>query len=92
MLQSVRRPYLDVNSNATHFIRRPDSASKQLGSEQSWPRSRSLTNEERDEIDLQARTILSRCANKVKEMEALEKRKSDAIHPNDHNIEFSRTR
>ena len=35
---------------------------------------RCLSNEERDQTDLQARVILSRCAGRVKEIEALEKR------------------
>jgi syntaxin 18 len=39
-----------------------------------WSEIRYLTNEERDQIDMQARVILSRCADRVKEMEAHEKR------------------
>lgn len=72
MLASVRKPYLDVNS-------RPIPTSHQqrtftLDGPDAWTGSRRLSNEERDQIDLQARTILSRCADRVKEMEALEKR------------------
>ena len=47
-----------------------------MESDQPWSASRHLTNEERDEIDLQARAILTRCADRVKEMEALEKRET----------------
>jgi hypothetical protein len=43
-------------------------------SQQSWSEIRYLSNEERDQIDLQARVILTRCADRVKKMEALEKR------------------
>ena len=42
--------------------------------QQSWASIKYLTNEERDQIDLQARVILSRCSERIKEMEALEKR------------------
>lgn len=38
-----------------------------------WSSLRYLTNEERDQIDLQTRMILAKCADKVKEMEVLEK-------------------
>ena len=47
------------------------------GENQSWAELRNLTNEERDQIDLQARVILSRCSDRIKEMEALEKRERD---------------
>lgn len=40
----------------------------------SWAGIRHLTNEERDQIDLQTRVILTRCSDRVKQMEALEKR------------------
>lgn len=43
--------------------------------QQSWANIKHLTNEERDQIDLQARVILSRCSERIKEMEVLEKRK-----------------
>lgn len=43
-------------------------------SQQSWSEIKYLSNEERDQIDLQARLVLTRCADRVKEMEALEKR------------------
>ncbi|KAF9240235.1 hypothetical protein BU15DRAFT_87714 [Melanogaster broomeanus] len=45
----------------------------------SWSEIRYLSssNEERDQIDLQARVILTRCADRIKGMEALEKRRAE---------------
>ena len=40
---------------------------------------RHLTNEERDQIDLQARVILTRCSDRVKEMEIIEKRMQQVV-------------
>ncbi len=73
MLGSIRKPYLNVDSRRRHH----GSTSRTLdltGDQQSWSSIQQLSNEERDQIDLQARLILSRCADRVKEMEALEKR------------------
>lgn len=43
------------------------------GENQSWSDVRNLSNEERDQIDLQARVILSRCKDRVAQLEDLEK-------------------
>lgn len=73
MLSSIRKPYLSIDAHVplsrqgSHTIDLSDSS-------KSWSGIRHLTDEERDQIDLQARVILSRCADRVKEMEALEKR------------------
>jgi syntaxin 18 len=75
MLANIRKPYLNVDSRNLPLSRQGSSRNIDLaGSDQSWSAIRSLTNEERDQIDLQARVILSRCADRVKEMETLEKR------------------
>ncbi|KAI0776021.1 hypothetical protein BD413DRAFT_491164 [Trametes elegans] len=42
---------------------------------QAWSELRNLTNEERDQIDLQARVILSRCKDRVAQLEELEKKR-----------------
>jgi syntaxin 18 len=73
MLANIRKPYLNFDS------RNPPSrqGSRDFtlsGQDQSWANIRHLTNEERDQIDLQARVILTRCADRTKQMEALEKR------------------
>jgi syntaxin 18 len=76
MLAQVRRPYLNVDARAPAYARTV-ARTLDLGedSDPAWTNVKYLTNEERDQIDLQARVILTRCANRVKEMEALEKRK-----------------
>jgi len=66
MLTNIRKPYLNVDSRnpplSQQAIRNIDLAD----SDQSWADIRHLTNEERDQIDLQARVILTRCADRVK--------------------------
>ncbi|TDL29434.1 hypothetical protein BD410DRAFT_709616 [Rickenella mellea] len=77
MLSSIRKPYLNVDSD-TNPLSRPSTSKLDLSSsEQGWSSIRHLTNEERDQIDLQARVILSKCANRVKDMETLEKRRAE---------------
>jgi syntaxin 18 len=73
MLADIRKPYLNVDSRKP--LSRQGSRSLELGSSgEHWADIRHLTNEERDQVDLQARTILKRCSDRVKEMENLEKR------------------
>ncbi|EEB93691.1 hypothetical protein MPER_07617 [Moniliophthora perniciosa FA553] len=76
MLASIRKPYLNVDSRATTFT---TPRTLDFSSAESWSNIKQLSNEERDEIDLQARVILSRCAERVKEMEALEKRRVELL-------------
>ena len=74
MLASVRRAYLAVEAGPSTFIQRNTSRTfDPSGSEDQWSSIRHLTNEERDQIDMQARIILSKCADRVKQLEALEK-------------------
>ncbi|KAF8525349.1 hypothetical protein JB92DRAFT_3081709 [Gautieria morchelliformis] len=75
MLSSIRRPYLNVDYGGSLLSRQPSRTLDLGGSDEMWSGVRHLTNEERDQIDLQARVILSRCADRVKEMELLEKRR-----------------
>ncbi|KAF9055202.1 hypothetical protein BDZ89DRAFT_1107038 [Hymenopellis radicata] len=78
MLSSIRKPYLNVDSRRRYN----GSSSRTLdlaGDQQSWSSIQQLSNEERDQIDLQSRLILSRCADRVKEMEALEKRRTELL-------------
>jgi syntaxin 18 len=74
MLSSVRKPYLSVDAHAVPLLRQDSHTFDLSDSGKSWSGIRHLTDEERDQIDMQARVILSRCADRVKEMEALEKR------------------
>ncbi|KAJ6509945.1 snare protein syntaxin 18/UFE1 [Mycena vitilis] len=79
MLANIRRPYLNVDSRAAPACRQPSRNLDLDGSDKSWTGIRHLSNQERDQIDLQARVILTRCADRVKEMEALEKRRIELV-------------
>ncbi|KII94740.1 hypothetical protein PLICRDRAFT_98625 [Plicaturopsis crispa FD-325 SS-3] len=81
MLSNIRKPYLNVDSRSPLGTRHNARNNIDLatGTDQAWAGVRHLTNEERDQIDLQARVILSRCADRVKEMEALEKRRAELV-------------
>ncbi|GJE84401.1 syntaxin-18 [Phanerochaete sordida] len=86
MLAAVRKPYLNFDARNPPPLRQA-SRTLDLGGadQQAWANIKHLTNEERDQIDLQARLILSRCAERIREMEALEKRRAElvarAAHP-----------
>jgi syntaxin 18 len=76
MLANVRTAYLNIDSRNSPLARM-GSRNIDLSEEaSSWSNVRHLSNEERDQIDLQAKVILTRCSDRVKEMEALEKRVS----------------
>jgi syntaxin 18 len=74
MLANIRKPYLNVD------IRNPPLSNKGWRAidvedpHQSWTEIRYLSNEERDQFDMQVRSILTRCADRLKEMEVLERR------------------
>lgn len=74
MLSSIRKPYLSVDAHAASLSRHGSHNIDLSDSTKSWSGIRYLTDEERDQVDLQARVVLSRCADRVKEMETLEKR------------------
>ena len=77
MLANIRVPYLNIDSRTSplsHQTPRNIDFNEPSSSSSSWANIRYLTNEERDQIDLQARVILTRCSDRVKEMEVLEKR------------------
>ncbi|KAG8930576.1 hypothetical protein FRC02_004039 [Tulasnella sp. 418] len=79
-LATIRRAYLNVDSTSsyTRQARNIDFAAASSGKLDAFAGIKSLTNEERDQIDLQAKLILSKCADRVKEMELLEKRRMEA--------------
>ncbi|KAJ7179218.1 snare protein syntaxin 18/UFE1 [Mycena filopes] len=79
VLANIRRPYLNVDSRTGPTYRQPSQTLDLNASEQSWSAIRHLSNQDRDQIDLQARVILSRCADRVKDMEALEKRRTELV-------------
>ncbi|THH02388.1 hypothetical protein EW026_g437 [Hermanssonia centrifuga] len=76
MLATIRKPYLSVDSRNPPLSRHSQRNIDLVDSDQQpWANVKHLTNEERDQIDLQARVILSRCSERIKEMEAIEKRR-----------------
>lgn len=79
MLVSIRKPYLNVETREPLLSQRVTRNIDLDGGKDAWANIRYLTNEERDQIDIQARVIFSRCADRIKEMEALEKRTWPAI-------------
>lgn len=83
MLASVRTAYLNIDSRSSPLSRQGSRNIDLSEGISSWSNIRHLTNEERDQIDLQARVILKKCSERVKEMEALEKRKLFTIAPSD---------
>ncbi|KAG8711160.1 hypothetical protein FRC09_020748 [Ceratobasidium sp. 395] len=80
LLASVRRPYLNVDANAQF---RPPSATRNLDmndmSSDTWAGIKSLTNAERDQLDLQANIILTKCAQRVRELEQLDKQHNELL-------------
>ncbi|KAG2369902.1 hypothetical protein BDR07DRAFT_1387337 [Suillus spraguei] len=82
MLSSIRKPYLSVDAHTVPLSRHGSHAIDLSDSTKSWSGIRYLTDEERDQVDLQARVVLSRCADRVKEMETLEKRRAELAASN----------
>ncbi|CCO26369.1 Syntaxin-18 [Rhizoctonia solani AG-1 IB] len=78
LLSSVRRPYLNVDPNS-HFRPATNARNIDLNSMNSdaWANVKSLTNAERDQLDLQANVILTKCAQRVRELEQLEKQHNE---------------
>ncbi|KAI0263735.1 hypothetical protein BC834DRAFT_1042644 [Gloeopeniophorella convolvens] len=68
MLAAVRRAYLDVHARPPPLTRQTPRTLDTTGID-SWTDIKYLTNGERDQIDMQARTILARCADRVRDME-----------------------
>ncbi|KAG8734395.1 hypothetical protein FRC11_002337 [Ceratobasidium sp. 423] len=80
LLSSVRRPYLNVDPN-NHFRPAANTRNIDLNSMNSdaWTNVKSLTNAERDQLDLQANVILTKCAQRVRELELLEKQHTELV-------------
>jgi len=72
MLTLIRRPYLNIGGNDSLALRQTVRAFDLGGDEAALVSLKYMSNQERDQVDLQARTILSRCAERVKEMEQIE--------------------
>ncbi|KAI0255299.1 hypothetical protein BJV78DRAFT_1279478 [Lactifluus subvellereus] len=78
MLAAVRRAYLDVHARPPPATRQVAPAPDTSGID-AWADIKYFTNAERDQIDMQARTILARCADRVRGMEALEKHRVERV-------------
>ncbi|EIW82396.1 hypothetical protein CONPUDRAFT_136895 [Coniophora puteana RWD-64-598 SS2] len=74
MLSRIRKPYLNVGSDRVPLSRQ---GSRAIDIEDNLADIRYLSNEEREQVDIQARAVLSRCADRIKEMELLEKRRAE---------------
>lgn len=89
MLSHIRKPYLNVDTRP-HASRQQTRTLDFGTSEESWSSIRWLTNEERDQIDMQARVILTKCADRVKGMEALETRTKSSLYNDQRNLKNRR--
>ncbi|KAH9017613.1 hypothetical protein EDB85DRAFT_2015353 [Lactarius pseudohatsudake] len=78
MLTAVRRAYLDVHARPPPATRQTVRALDTTGVD-AWADIKFFTNAERDQIDMQARTILARCADRVRGMESLEKQRAERV-------------
>ncbi|KAF9075936.1 hypothetical protein BDP27DRAFT_1212093 [Rhodocollybia butyracea] len=78
MLSSIRKTYLNIDQRAgpSHY---QETRTIDLSGNESWANVRQLSNEQRDQIDIQARVILTRCADRIKDMEALEKKRAELV-------------
>ncbi|KAG8893291.1 hypothetical protein FRB99_002072 [Tulasnella sp. 403] len=81
LLQSARRPYLNVDAHPTYTRTRRDFdlSAAAAGKPDAFAGVKYLTDDERDQIDTQARMILRKCADRVKDMETLEQRRQEAL-------------
>ena len=79
MLAAVRRAYLDVHARLPPVTRQAVRMLDTTGVD-AWADIKHFTNAERDQIDVQAQKILARRADRVHDMEKLEKRTSLHIH------------
>ena len=73
MLAAVRRAYLDVHARIPPVTRQAGRALDTTNVD-AWADIKYFTNPERDQIDVQAQNILARCADRVHDMETLERR------------------
>lgn len=84
MVSSIRKAYLNVDLRHAPLSRSSPRTIDLGSSDNSWSNIKHLTDAERDQIDLQARVILSRCSERVKELEAVEKRECHSLSCSTH--------
>jgi len=73
MLSKLKRPYLSFEENHNPHTPRQENFDASLSN---WGNIHSLTDEERDQIDMRAKTIITTCATRVRNLERLEKGRS----------------
>ncbi|KAJ3511930.1 hypothetical protein NLJ89_g3820 [Agrocybe chaxingu] len=76
--KQARKEESKVSLDKTYIAEAQHIANLNEGSS-SWANVKYLSNEERDQIDLQARVILRRCSDRVKEMETIETRRAELV-------------
>ena len=82
MLTLIRRPYLNIGGNEFLALRQTARAFDLGGDEEALASLKKyMSNQERDQLDLQAKTILSRCVERVKEMEQIEQSTQHVVSP-----------
>jgi syntaxin 18 len=75
MLSDLRRPYLSFEDSDE--AQTPGRTWFDVSSS-NWSQVNKLTDEERDQIDIRAKNIISMCATRVRNLESLEK--SEYVH------------
>ncbi|KAF8496787.1 hypothetical protein F5888DRAFT_1702523 [Russula emetica] len=85
MLAAVRRAYLDVHARMPPVTRQVGRALDTTNVD-TWTDIKYFTNAERDQIDVQARNILARCADRVHDMETLGKRRAERVAQPFHSL------
>ncbi|KAJ4481432.1 hypothetical protein C8J55DRAFT_535708 [Lentinula edodes] len=78
LLSSIRKPYLNIDqrSGPSHY---QETMRIDFSEDNSWANIRQLSNEQRDQIDIHARQILTRCSDNIKQMESAEKKRAEHV-------------
>ncbi|KAJ3869722.1 hypothetical protein EV359DRAFT_29424 [Lentinula novae-zelandiae] len=78
LLSSIRKPYLNIDqrSGPSHY---QETMRIDFSEDNSWANIRQLSNEQRDQIDIHARQILTRCSDNIKQMESAEKKRIEHV-------------
>ncbi|KAJ3741239.1 snare protein syntaxin 18/UFE1 [Lentinula detonsa] len=78
MLTSIRKPYLNIDprSGPSQY---QETKLIDFSEDNSWGNVRQLSNEQRDQIDIHSRQILTRCSDNIKQMEASEKKRAEHV-------------
>lgn len=75
VLAVIKRPYLNVEVNELLSLKDASSVVDLMEDGAQLASLKHLTSQQRDQVDLQAKMIISRCAERVRAMEQVEKSK-----------------